>query len=326
MSAIESATCVVASHQSLSRSSKGTSPPDFVIAGAPKCGTTALYQYLQMHPRLLLCDPKEPHYFADDLLAHRTIVTRSDYLNLFQRSGPDQLVGEASAWYLHSQVAIPQLLEHRPDVKLIVMLRQPVELLRSLHSDLCWVCFEDESDFETAWSLQAERRDGKRIPKLCQVPWFLQYRDVGSLGAHVERLFQYVQPEQVKLILFDDFCKSTQQVYEDVLSFLDIPQDGRTAFPRVNVSKRNRSQLLAKMRSTVVQSLPRPIVDFGKKFGLGKLSHQIASWNTTNRPSPRIRDELRQEITAELSDDIDLLSRMISRDLSHWKQPLTANP
>src|SRR5262245_3782032 len=71
--------------------------PDFVIAGAPKCGTTALYQYLQMHPRLFLCDPKEPHYFADDLLAHRTIVNHSDYLSLFEHADREQLVGEASA-------------------------------------------------------------------------------------------------------------------------------------------------------------------------------------------------------------------------------------
>jgi hypothetical protein len=275
-----------------------------------------------MHPRLFLCDPKEPHYFADDLLTHRTIVNQSDYLKLFQHAAPDQLVGEASAWYLHSAVATAQLLQHRPDVKLIVMLRQPAELLPSLHSDLCWVCFEDETDFEKAWGLQAQRRRGELVPKLCQVPWFLQYSAIGSLGAHVERLLQHVQPDQVKFLLFDDFCKSTRLVYEDVLSFLDVPSDGRKEFPKVNASKRNRSAWLAKLRATVVQSLPRPIVNFGKQFGLGRLSHQIASWNTTNRPTPRMRDELRREILAELSDDIDLLGQLIGRDLNHWKQPI----
>jgi hypothetical protein len=291
-----------------------------VIAGAPKCGTTALYQYLQRHSRLFLTDPKEPHYFADDLLTHRTIVKRSDYIRLFERAGPAQLIGEASAWYLHSMVAIPQLLRHRPDVKLIVMLRQPAELLASLHSDLCWVCFEDKTDFTAAWDLQAERQRGKCIPKLCQVPWFLQYRDVGRLGAHVERLLQHARPEQVMFILFDDFCRSTQRVYEDVLGFLNIPQDGRTEFPKVNASKRNRSPLLARLRATVVQSLPRPLVNFGKRFGLGHLSQQIANWNTTNRPTPRLQDEMRQIIASALSPDIDLLGRLIGRDLSHWKQ------
>jgi len=294
--------------------------PDFVIAGAPKCGTTALYEYLRPHPRVFLSDPKEPHYFADDLFAHRTITSLDDYRRLFRAAGSEQTTGEASAWYLHSSVAIPRLLAHRPDVKLIVMLRQPADLLRSLHSDLCWVCFEDEPDLEKAWELQAERRCGSRVPRLCQVPWFLQYQSVGCLGAHVQRLLQHVSRDQVKLVLFDDFCASTAQVYGEVLSFLNLRHDGRTEFPRVNASKRNRSNLIAKLRSTIVQSLPRPVVNFGKILGLGHVSHQIARWNSkTQSPAP-VAADFRERVIEELSDDIDLLGEIIGRDLSHWKQ------
>src|SRR6185295_10222300 len=122
-----------------------TRKPTFLIAGAPKCGTTALYEYLQTHPQVFLSDPKEPHFYANDLGAHRTIVTRGQYEKLFSAAGPQHLaIGEASAWYLHSAVALPAVARELPDAKLIVMLRNPVELIRSLHSDLVWICFENE--------------------------------------------------------------------------------------------------------------------------------------------------------------------------------------
>jgi hypothetical protein len=294
--------------------------PDFVIAGAPKCGTTALYEYLRSHPGIFLSEPKEPHFFADDLLTHRSITTLEGYRRLFARAKPDQRTGEASAWYLHSSVAIAQLLRQRPDVKLIVMLRQPIELLASLHSDLCWVCFEDESDFEKAWELQEYRQTGQRIPKLCQVPWFLQYRCVARLGEHVERLLRQVSREQVKFVVFDDFRVSPRQVYEEVLGFLDLAPDGRTEFPRLNASKRSRSARLARLRTAIVQSVPRPLVSAGKKFGLGHLSHQLQRWNTMSHKVRPISPELAGSILRELSDDIDRLSGCIGRDLSRWKQ------
>src|SRR5438046_517218 len=95
--------------------------PTFMIVGAPKCGTTALYEYLQTHPQVFISDPKEPHYFAEDLGAHRTVFNRAEYNALFSAAGSQHLaVGEASAWYLHSSVALPKVKCEFPDIKLIV--------------------------------------------------------------------------------------------------------------------------------------------------------------------------------------------------------------
>jgi len=305
--------------------------PNFVIAGAPKCGTTALYAYLRAHDRVFLSEPKEPHYFADDLLSHRSVTKLADYERLFAAATrtkcechPRQhlAVGEASAWYLHSAVAIGNLLAYNPAVKLIVMLRNPVEMLPSLHSDLCWVCFEDEPDFEAAWNLQGERRAGRCVPRLCQVPWFLDYRLVGSLGSHVRRLLQIVPRSQVKFILFDDLCSSPRAVWEEVLQFLELPPDGRVDFPQVNSSKRNRSQWIARCRAAVVQGLPRPLVALGKQAGLGRLSGALRRWNTAPRPVAPLRAEFRAALAAEFSTDVELLGNLIGRDLALWQRNL----
>src|SRR5262249_437877 len=151
-------------------------------------------------------------------------------------------IGEASAWYMHSPVALPKIKQELPNIKLIIMLRNPVELVRSLHSDMVWICFDNEPDFERAWQLQEERRAGRHVPKLCQATSFLQYRDIGLLSRHVRRLLDLFPREQVRFYLLDDLKESSNRVYHDALNFLGVPDDGRSAFPRVNASKRNRLQ------------------------------------------------------------------------------------
>ena len=298
-----------------------TREPSFMIVGAPKCGTTALYEYLQTHPQVFISDPKEPHYYADDLGAHRSVFTRDEYNELFAAAGPQhRAIGEASAWYLHSSVALPQVARELPDTKLIVMLRQPVELLRSLHSDMVWICFEDEPDFERAWALQEQRRSGRRVPRLCQVPWFLQYRELGRLARHTRRLLELFPREQVRFFLLDDLKESAGRVYQEALDFIGLPNDDRSAFPRVNASKRNRMQWLARMQATVVRSLPRPCIEAGKMIGLGKLNSAITDINSKeHRPAPP-SDEFRRQLIAEFHDDICDLEDLLGRKLDHWKR------
>ena len=61
--------------------------PNFFIVGAPKCGTTALSEYLREHPNAFLCQPKEPHYFATDFPTHRYVTKEEAYLKLFREAG-----------------------------------------------------------------------------------------------------------------------------------------------------------------------------------------------------------------------------------------------
>jgi hypothetical protein len=293
--------------------------PNFIIAGAPKCGTTALYEYLQTHPQVFLTEPKEPHFHAEDLGDHRQVPTREQYLKLFDGVRPGQTaIGEASVWSMHSSHALERIKAELPGIRLVVMLRSPIEFVRSLHSDLVWICFEDEPDFERAWALSAQRRAGRRVPRLCQVPWFLDYERVGRLGERVQRMLRVFPREQVKIMLLDDLRDSPQRVYEETLAFLGLPSDGRRDFQRFNAGKQNRSQWLATARAAVIRSLPRPVIEFGKRLGMGRASEAIMHINSRPAKVTPLRADFRRQLADAFRDDVQLLGESIGRDLSHW--------
>lgn len=297
-----------------------TREPTFMIVGGLKCGTTPLYEYLRAHPHVFLPPLKEPHFFAEDVGRHRCVFTRAEYNNLFAAARPQhQAVGEASASYLHSTDALPRIRRELPDTKLLVMLRQPAEMLTALHSDLVWICFEDEPDFERAWGLQAERQAGRSLSRLCQVPWFLQYRQLGQLGRQARRLLEIFPREQVQFFLRDDLQDSPEQVYHQALEFIGVAPDGRGEFPAAHAGKRNRLQWLARLQSSLVQSLPRSCIDAGKWIGLGKLNQALWSMNCEPRQPPPLRPEFRRQLTAEFHDDICDLEDLLGRNLDHWK-------
>jgi hypothetical protein len=140
--------------------------PNFFIVGAPKCGTTALRQYLLGHPATFFCEPKEPHYFATDFPSHRYVDSEQNYLRLFDPAGREcTRIGEASSWYLYSRDALANIRRFDPDAKIIAMLRNPIEMTPSLHAQLLRDFAESEPDLRRAWDLQEERRDPRRLPK-----------------------------------------------------------------------------------------------------------------------------------------------------------------
>lgn len=309
----------VATHSS---KSSAVRLPNFVIAGAPKCGTTALYEYLRTHPSIFLPMPKEPQFFADDVGRHREVTRRQDYERLYAAAGPRHLaIGDASPWYMHSAVAMQRLSEELTrDLKIIIALRSPVEFVASLHSDLVWVCFENETDLARAWELQTARQQGEHIPGACLVPWFLQYRQLARFSPYVERVLRLYPREQLKVILLDDMKQSPAAVYGEVLDFLGVAPDGRSEFKQVNPASANRWPSLARWQSSLQYALPDWALRLGKGLGLGRINRSMKRLNTARRSRSAMLEELRQRMLAELMDDINRLEGLLDRDLSAWKR------
>ena len=118
------------------RSDRPAARPDFFIVGAPKCGTTALYEYLRQHPAVFMPFHKEPLFFGDDLTRRYGRLTLHDYMRLFKDAKPGQRVGEASAWYLYSRSAAAEIKAYAPDAQIIVMVRNPVDMMYAEHSQV----------------------------------------------------------------------------------------------------------------------------------------------------------------------------------------------
>jgi Sulfotransferase domain len=296
--------------------------PNFFIVGAPKCGTTALFEYLRSHPNIFVPKVKEPHFFAKDLGSYPLIKTWEDYDQLFAGSTTEHLrVGEASVYYLRSETAIAGIHQFNPTARIIAMFRNPVDMVYSLHSQLLYWSEETESDFETAWRLQARRSQGLDLPPTCREPFLVQYAQFGRFGTQTQRVLSTFPRKQVKLISYDDFAASPQSVYREVIDFLDIPHDNRTHFPRVNENKRASITWLR----DVIRKPPAGLraTYHGLKHALGAeritaLKDKIMAINTVKQHRPPLSPAFRAELVEAFRDEVALLSRIWGRDLSHW--------
>lgn len=305
--------------------------PNTFILGAPKSGTTSLAAYIDEHPNVFISKPKEPFYWSHDypgLKRRHDMNSLDEYLALFETATQDhQVIGEGSTNYLRSEVAIEEILKFNPDAKFIAMLRNPVEVVHAFHAEVLFSFIETEPDFEQAWAMQEDRNNGKLIPEGCEAPQFLQYRAVASYHEQVEQLMRLVPEEQRMIIVFDDFKADCAATFQNVISFLDLPEFEKTDFPRVNAAHGHRFPALSKL----VLDPPgwiAPAVNQMRKTLRGK-SGFVAKLKSNLR-KPQQRDELRPEFRTHLCDEFSTevrkLSQLLNRDLNHWVNVEADNP
>lgn len=289
--------------------------PNFFIIGGPKCGTTALSEYLRTNPHIYFCDPKEPHYFNDDFL-DRYIENETDYLNYFQgASTKHTAIGEGSVQYLYSKTAVKNILDFNPDAKFIVMLRKPYEVAYSWHAQTLISHGEDITDFKKAWDLRHERRLGNHLPFNTKEKKVFIYSDIAKFGEQLERLYSVVKNKKnIKIIFFDDFRTDTLSVYKETLQFLDVEYDGKTDFPVINESKKHRSQLFEKIRTYIIYLKNK----YNIKIRTGLLSY-LKKKNTKKTPRNKLPVDFQNKLAKYYSDDIAILEALTKRDLSSWK-------
>lgn len=295
--------------------------PEFFIAGGPKCGTTALWEYLRHHPSVYLPYIKEPHYYAKDLGAFRTLKDRNAYISLFKDASADQLCGEASVFYLHSGEALQNISREHPEARIIMMVRNPVEVVHSLHAQLLYTTNEDVKDFDKAWGLQEARAKGKEIPETCTSPAVLQYLEVASFGKQYQKLNSLFPESQIKLIRFIDFKSNTASVYRDVLQFLGLKDDGRSDFGVVNKHKTPKSEKVARFINRPPEPLKKAVLTVKDWLGIERLGILEKAEKLNRKPSQRkgLHQERKKELYSEFSEDIKLLEECTGLDFSHWK-------
>lgn len=295
--------------------------PNFFIVGAPKCGTTALAQYLGEHPEVYFSPNKEPFYFDFDL-TKRNPLGLDAYLELFSGVDPGRhkAVGEGSTSYMFSTRAVTEILKFDPNARIIAMLRNPVDLVHAWHSEAIVHSMESLLDFEEAWNAEAERRKGRKLAISCHEPKLLYYSELGKLGDQVERLLSTADRSRVKLIVYDDFASDTRSIYRDAIAFLGLSGDNRQEFPRVNVNRRLRSPRLSRVL-TWLHDKARPV---RKKLGLTRsfgLLAPIYGWNTHEAQRSPLTDSFRSSLKAFFREDVRKLGGILGRDLSHWVSP-----
>ncbi len=146
--------------------------PDFFIVGAPKCGTTTLYAYLSGHPEVFMPAVKEPNYFLEG--PAQLGLDEPSYLALFRDAGSADRAGEATPMYLYCESSPAKIKAFNPDAQIIIMLRNPVDFMFSLHNhQLQAMHGEDLPRFEEALAAEPERRQGRALPPDLRTPALL---------------------------------------------------------------------------------------------------------------------------------------------------------
>ncbi len=294
--------------------------PNLFVVGAPKCGTTSLYEYLRTHPRVFLPELKELHYLDSDFPNYGYIKDHEEYFGLFSKAEEQhEIIGEASVFYMYSQVAASNISSIGSNVRIIIMLRNPVDMVQSMHSQLCFSFFEDEPDFWKAWCLQEKRSGGQCIPRECSTPEFLQYRKLAAFPGQVRRYFDVFGRDRVKVFLLDDLKKSPRGMYQEAVRFLGLPDDGKSEFPVVNANRRNRFEWIGKL----ARHPPFPLNHVKRRLKLAgikdtKAMAKFLEWNTKPESRAPISVEQREHLQCCFRDEVSELGELIQRDLGHW--------
>ena len=298
-----------------------TPRPDFFIVGAAKCGTTSMYEYLRQHPEVFMSARKEPHFFATDLKWQWDwgIVDEAAYRALFADAGDARRIGEGSTWYLYSAVAARRIKAFSPEARIIIMLRDPVEMIRSLHWHSIRNGTEDLYDFSAALDAEEDRRNGLRIPKAAPFADALFYRSVPLYTQQVRRYFEVFGRERVHVIIFDDLATDPAREYDRVVEFLEVgdtfepefvvanPGTARTGMPFPRFSKRHR-RLHRFVQATTPLLWRRRAGEFLKRF------------QPLPPPKPTVDPQVRSQLRAYFASEVEDLGRLLDRDLSHWSR------
>jgi len=282
--------------------------PNLFIIGAPKCGTTALSEYLRAHPQVFFSTPKEPHFFSNDVASRHRVTTLADYEALYTAVESHHVaIADGSTHYLQSETALPGILAYSPGAKFVVILRSPVDLAYSWHSEAQYSEREADSSFERVW---AERIEGGKAYVGPGDPKLVDYAAVASIGSQLRRAISIVGRERLMILFHEDLVADPLPVYLDVLRFIGVEDDGRRTFPRVNEAKQVRSHAVMGL-SHAVAALKRKV---GITAGLGLLE----ALNVKPASRPQLSAELRQRMVHRFRPEIAEVERITGRRLPHW--------
>jgi hypothetical protein len=296
--------------------------PNFLVIGAQKSGTTALYHYLRQHPQVYMSPVKEPHFFVfenkdvdyrgprdREILSQMVVTEIEAYSKLFGGVTDETAVGEASAGYLHSPEAPGHIRRHAPGAKLIAVLRDPAERAYSSFLHMTRDGREPLDDFEHALEVEEARIRDNWAP-------IWHYKRAGFYRPQLERYFEAFGRGRIRVYLYEDLREDPLGMLRDVFSFLGVDDDFRPNVSlRHNVSGVPRSRALHGLlgRSHPLKSAVKPFVPEVARL---RLVTSLRNHNLS-RPSP-LSPRIRGRLIENYREDILRLETLIGRDLSGW--------
>lgn len=301
--------------------------PTFLIIGAAKCGTTSLYHYCAQHPDIFMSPNKSPRFFVyegQDLdpshPVHRSTITRlEDYQALFAGSNGERARGEASTAYIAHPEAIERMKRYVPEVKVIAMVRNPVDrthshFLHAIKSGLepGHVTFED--------ALWGERRGVKIGSHVRDRP----YIRMSFFHRMLEPYREAFGADRLRILFFDDLVKDPVAFAQRVYGFLGVDAAfvpaTETVYQKTGVPRNKALHAVLRSGAEGPAAWLKPLIP---KRLRAPLRNGVMNRNLHKPPmSPGTRDRL----IDMFRDDVHRLQDMVGRDLSSWLEVPAVDP
>lgn len=234
--------------------------PHFIIIGAQKAGTTSLYKYLSKHPSIIAPEKKEVHFYDDNFTKglkwyrrHFPTVIEKFYYYYLKKA--PLLTGESTPYYLFHPWAPQRIAKTIPNVKIIALLRNPVDRAYS-HYQHNLRREREPLSFEDAIAKEQERLAGEKNKMLDNDLYYSfphKHYSYLSRGIYVNQLKVWMDlfsPHQFLIIISEHFYANTSEVFLQTLKFLDLPSWEPETYhiynttPYKNVSKTTRKKLI----------------------------------------------------------------------------------
>jgi len=296
--------------------------PNFLVIGAARSGTSALTHFVSQHPDVYVCEPKEVHFLAfadqqvqfrgrgDDQMMNRSVLTDpAEYFRLFEGK-KHRAIGEGSVstlYYAKQSIANIRKYLPSPNLRLIVVLRNPIERAYSSYLYMRAMGFEQEGDF-----LAGLDREASRIEDDWHHIW--HYTKMGYFSEQLAQFHQAFADEQILTLLHEDMELNPQNVLSRV--FRHIGVDDSVVIDsavQINGSGVPRSDVFSGVLGAIasvewLSAAVRAVVPLSMRHAIRQ----------ANLSKPVMPADARDRLVRLYADEIDQLGDMLGRDLSHW--------
>jgi hypothetical protein len=298
--------------------------PNFFLVGAPRAGTTSLWQYLKAHPEVYMpatLEGKEPSHFCD-LTAPwaRRCRDYETYLTLFEKGHRALAVGDASTNYLIAPEAAGRIQRQYPDAKILIILRNPADRAYSVYSFLCYWGIETATTFEAALRREDARAEDAAFRSEHELLYyaFLYYRS-SLYSQQIKRYLDLFPRDKVHIVLNDDLKQRGMEVVQGIYRFLGVNPDFEPELDVHNKSQLPMSITLQNRIASRWHAHPlRPRTPIRRR---DKLHYPVAIGINTllgNYRKAKMRPETRRALIERFRPDIEATSVLIGRDLGAW--------
>ncbi len=304
--------------------------PNFLVIGAAKSGTTALYKYLGQHPDIYMSLYKEPHFFSFEgekmnfqgprdraMMRYMTVNDPDEYRALFDGVTTEVAIGEASPMYLYLPGTAGRIQQHVPEAKLIVVLRNPVDRAYSNFLHMVRDNREPCEEFE-----QALEDEPGRIEENWYASW--HYKQMGFYYEQLKRYFELFEREQIRIYLYEDLNFDAVATLQDIFRFLEVDDSFvPDVSVRYNESGVHKNRSLKNihtylLKPDALKSVLKPLIP--RRLRRSVISSLVGGIRERNLSKPSCRPEIHAQLIGDYREDILKLEGLIGRDLSAWKK------